>query len=208
MRNIMKKILLIMTLVILIISCQESKILDDNQETQVYSLINDFIVDSIYHPGLISIETMKFLNNVEDIPKPIPIEEFYEFNNLLFDTLFKVNIIDSSDLISIKKQFSQTNQFLWDPSRLKTRTFSTVDFDKKIKNGEIPKMQAFDYLKQNYNTRSFIKFSIPIFLKEKQLIIISVAFHCGRTCGEGADYVFKKINGKWTILYKEINWIS
>ena len=61
---------------------------------------------------------------------------------------------------------------------------------------------------KKYKARSFIIFSNSCLSKDNNVIVLSVMLYCGGLCGEEVEYVFKKIEGKWTIAYLKRNWVS
>ena len=51
-------------------------------------------------------------------------------------------------------------------------------------------------------------FSKPIYDDRKEYAVISMSYTCGRLCGYGCMYVFKKNNNDWTLIAKLNCWIS
>lgn len=206
-RQIMKKIILIFLILILIVNCKESRILNENQESLTYSLINDFLLDSLHSADIIAREVMVFKHESEnsDDPPPPPGLDFY-YSDGLFLELIESKIIDSSDLKSFQKQMITKKQFILNPVKLKIKTLSIDSLDRYISKN--PDIDFWEYFRKKYNSRSILIISLPLFSIDENTILITVNVHCGRLCGGGNIYVFKKIKGKWTTVFSENKWIS
>lgn len=201
----MKIAIAIIPLTVFILSCKQTTNYITIQEEAPYSLINDFIIDSLYKTNLLAFETIKFWNSDLHSCGP-PNTIFYcSYGHSLFDTLIKSNIIDSLDRSRISDQMSLKDQLVWDTKRVRINTFSIYLLDQLIqKNSEF---DAFDYISRKYHTRNYLFLSNPIFLNDND-ILLAVSYICGGLCGHGEIYVFSKRSGKWTILYKHWNWMS
>lgn len=209
----MKTLSTLLSVILLVLRCHENKeniefeFFNKNQEEQVYSLINDFIIDSIEKPDLVSIEAMPFCDTTYDENNPPPPPgHFYCYSQTLFDTLLKAQIIDSLDLAFIIKQKKQLKQLFWNPDSIKTRVINTHELLELYKTNKL--FDIYDYIYEKYSARNFIKLSTPLFSRDGNVIIISIASFCGWTCGGGIIYVFKLNNGSWEIQYSKQLWIS
>jgi len=200
----MKNEIMLLLILISFTYCKEPRILNDNQEIQTYSLINDFILDSLYKVNIISREVMMF----EDSANPIsPPETYCSYSSELFMELMESKIIDSTDLKLFKAQLSSKSRFLLNPNKLHIKTFSRDSLYKVTLNRN-SKIDLWEYFRKKYNSNSYLIISLPLFSKDNNTLLVTVHFHCGGDCGVGVVYVFKNINGKWKIVYSIKEWIS
>ena len=174
-------------------------------EENAYALINDFILDSLYKTKLLAIEAMQFYNKELDTSVVYNFGRFCSYNSSLFQELIKLNIIDSLDLKPISELISKNEQFEWDSTRVKIKTFSYYQLEELVKNNL--DFDPYEYTKKVYNTNNFLILTYPIFLNDNA-ILVAGSFFCGGLCGHGEIYVFGMKNGKWTILYEDWRWIS
>jgi hypothetical protein len=198
-------------LILILFSCckryKEFQFSDHEQEKDIYSLINDLLIDSIYQPDLITIEAMSHsIPTMERIENLKPPGYIYTYNVLLFDTLFSLGIIDSVDVQFLKKQITKPVKLNWDPKQIKVRTCQRDTIFKKIM--EDNHTENYESLEKEYGAENFLTLSIPLISQDKNTVIIAAIFACGWTCGEGVEYVFRRINGKWKIIYRNQGFIS
>ena len=203
----MKKIPLIFLILILVAYCKESRILTEKQESLTYSLINDFLVDSLDKPDIIAREVMTFKQKSVDSEDPPPPPGFsFSYSEGLFKELIESKIIDSLDLKSFHEQMIPREQFVLNPGKLKIKTLSIDSLNNYFsKNRDI---DIWEYFRKKYNSRSMLIISLPLFSIDENTILISVNILCGGLCGGGYIYVFKKLNGKWTTVFSKNSWIS
>jgi len=203
----MRKILHILVLLILLISCREPDKPKMIQESESYSFINDFLIDSIKTVDLFAIETIRFWNlNLHPNGPPQGAPYYISFDNKLFDSLLKYDIIKPSDIESIISQISQKEEFVWDSSKINLRTFSLKYIDN-LKTGNSTD-GPWDKIHKTYLSRQFIILSRPIFINGPDTILISVNRMCNGLCGNGQFVVIKKVKNKWTIIYNTFTWTS
>ena len=103
----MKITLVIILIQLLTLSCNYStqntstkdKAVDSQSEKIneeiAYTLINNFILDSLYQTNLLAIEAMKFYNTKVDTNIIYDFGRYCSYDSTLFQELFKLNIIDS-----------------------------------------------------------------------------------------------------------------
>ena len=175
------------------------------QGDNVYSLINDFILDSLYRTNLLAIEAMHFYDTERDTNVVYDFGRYCSYDSTLFQELINLNIIDSLDIKSISVLISQKEQLEWDSTRVKIKTFSFYQLEELVKKSI--DFNPYEYTKKVYNTSNFLILSFPIFLNENT-ILVAGSFFCEGLCGHGEVYVFEMKNGKWTTLYKDWRWIS
>jgi hypothetical protein len=202
----MRYILLQVTFFILLVSCNKTDEATIIQDKEAYSIINEFLLDSLNTIDLFAIETIEFWNlnlNPNGPPKGAPY--YISFNDRLFDGLMKANIIDSCAKKVIIKELSHSKKFKWDSSKIKLRCFSLKDIDQP-KKGLVNK-GPWDKIGQKYNSRQFLILSIPIYIN-KNTVLLSVNRMCNGLCGNGKIQVLSKVNNKWSIIYETFTWIS
>jgi len=207
MKRLTINIILGLLILLSVCSCKKRLILTNDQNKQLYSLINDCIVDSLYKTDLISMDVMLFNNDNknQDSPPPPP-GVFCSYSEQLFKDLIDSNFIDTVDLRLFKKQMLQNGQFHLDKSQIKIRTFSRDSLIEVLSKDKTIKF--WDYFRKKYQAKNFMIISLPLFSKDNNTILMSIDFMCGGLCGEGVVYVFKRINGKWIVIYSNREWIS
>lgn len=57
-------------------------------------------------------------------------------------------------------------------------------------------------------TKEITFVSMPILSTDNKTAVIQIENNCGMLCGSGSIYIFKKINGKWTVIKEIERWIS
>jgi hypothetical protein len=214
----MKIAILIIPILVIISSCNYSKSNKTTDkkaltstsdkiihEENVYALINDFILDSLYKTNLLAVEAMRFYNTKLDTNIVYNLGRYCSYDNTLFQELIKLNIIDSLALKSIPEQISRKEQLEWDSTRVRIKTFSFYNLEELVQKNK--DFDPYEYTKKVYNTTSFLILSYPIFL-DNNTILIGGSYFCDGLCGYGKIYVFSMQKGKWKVLYWDFNWIS
>ncbi len=102
------------------------------QGDNVYSLINDFILDSLYRTHLLAIEAMHFYDTERDTNVVYDFGRYCSYDSTLFQELINLNIIDSLDIKSISVLISQKEQLEWDSTRVKIKTFSFYQLEELV----------------------------------------------------------------------------
>jgi hypothetical protein len=171
----------------------------------VYDLINDFILDSLYKTSLFAFEAMSYYNTGTDREIPYELGRYCSYDSTLFQELIKLKIIDSRDRDSILTELIKKERIIWDTTKIKIQTFSFYQLDNLVKNN--PGYDPYGYTRKEYNSRNFLLLSYPVFLNENA-ILLGGSFFCDGLCGHGEIYVFCKKNGKWTILFSHWTWMS
>ncbi len=202
---------------LLIISCKYStqngandeKALDSQSEKInaeiAYTLINDFVLDSLYQTNLLAIEAMQFYNTKLDTNIIYNFGRYCSYDSTLFQELLKLNIIDSLDIGSISEKISNKVRLEWDSTRLRIETFSFNNLEELLQKNK--DFDPYNYTKKVYNTTNFLILSNPIFL-DNHTILMGGSYFSDGLDGYGKIYVFSKQNGKWKILYWDFTWIS
>ena len=100
----------ILPILILFICCKESnesikefEFRDINQKEEIYSLVNGFILDSLFKNAVISIEAMGFCNAIMDESPPMPPGFYYWYDSVLFDTLMNSYDLRYKNIVLNKK---------------------------------------------------------------------------------------------------------
>jgi hypothetical protein len=205
----------IISIIFLLISCKETrefpvtnkefKFIGLGQENEIYSLINDFVLDSLFKNAVVTVETMSFCHASDnDSNDVMPPGFFYCYNQILLDTLMNAMIIDSIDLKFFIRQMDQVNKLKWDSKKLRVKMVSR----DTLYQMSLRRQDIFQFVTKNYHARGFLVFSTPLFSKNNKVIVMSIAYFCGSLCGGGIIYAFKKVDNKWYILYSNQEWIS
>lgn len=66
---------------------------------------------------------------------------------------------------------------------------------------------GWKYIHAHY-ADEFWRFSPPVFLQDYTLCVFYAAMRCEGLCGEGRFCIYKKINGRWTVLTTISHWVS
>jgi len=213
----MKITLVIILIQLLTLSCNYStqntstkdKAVDSQSEKIneeiAYTLINNFILDSLYQTNLLAIEAMKFYNTKVDTNIIYDFGRYCSYDSTLFQELFKLNIIDSLDIRSISAKLSNKENLEWDSTRLRTKTFSFYNLEELVQKNK--NIDPYEYTKKAYNTTNFLILSNPIFLND-HIILMGASYFSNGLDGYGKIYVFSQQNGKWRTLYWDFTWIS
>ncbi len=51
-------------------------------------------------------------------------------------------------------------------------------------------------------------YSIPLFSKDKNYVIVRRTYYCGNTCAYGGFYIYRKLDEGWKFLYAINTWMS
>lgn len=165
-----------------------------HSENKKYEIINEIFNDIHFKPNKIchSAITIEFQKNV-----------FEEFS--LFDKVSAYSQVAIQNLKRITNFTSdiKPNKIIYKDD-LNTPIFSEILLDCST---EIKKTKKEDggiiFQLQSLNVISF-----PILSSDNNTAVMQIETHCSGLCGEGQLYVFKKINGKWKVAKKTLEWIS
>jgi hypothetical protein len=84
--------------------------------------------------------------------------------------------------------------------------------EEKIEALLVPGMQHEDRDTKNRKPREtnlVFYFSRPVFTGDYQYAVIDLSFRCdNHLCGMGATFLFKQVNGKWSVVGRKIAWGS
>jgi hypothetical protein len=174
-------------------------------EEIAYTLINDFVLDSLYQTNLMAIEAIQFYNTKVDTNIVYNLGKYCSYDSTLFKELLKLDIIDSLEISSISVKLSNRELVQFDSTRLRIKTFSFNKLEGLLEKNE--DFDPFEYTKKAYNTTSFLILSNPIFF-DNHTILLGVSYFCDGLDGYGKIYVFRKQDNKWKILYWDFTWIS
>jgi hypothetical protein len=207
----MRFTIIILPIIILFIRCKESdqsikefEFRNVNQKEEIYSLVNSFVLDSLFKNAVISIEAMGFCKTLKENSPPMPLGFYYCYDSILFDTLMNSHLIDSLDIKSFLHQIEQVNPLKWDSLKLNVKTVSRDTLYKMNSRNE----DIYKYITDRFHARGLIILSTPLFSKNDEVVVMSIAYYCGSRCGGGIIYAFKKVKGKWQIMYSNQEWIS
>ena len=87
-----------------------------------------------------------------------------------------------------------------DPAKLQNKTISEIEIDSIFKkNNKYGPDGGFEELIRLYNTRSLIRFSLPLFAENRTRAIFISVFSCGSLCGEEKIYLCEKKENLWNL---------
>jgi hypothetical protein len=200
----MKKSTFLILFPIILISCSR------NQKSN--KGINQFGKESIGYvqlvPDSIVCETINYLvndglkesfegNRFIDKPSYEVLESDDSLKLLELDTLFS-----KQDLEYIFKQNSNAKYYQLNKC-LDNKTFISIDTLKKFNREDF-----WTDFRRKYGQGGFNSISIPLFTCNRDIIIIQCSHSCGRLCGSGGTYIFKKQESKWVQIHCLQYWVS
>ena len=141
-------------------------------------------------------------------------------NKLLLDSTYRTepysytfldSIVSREDIDFFNQQLKYINEFKLDPNRLPNKLLlSRNSLDSlNISLDSNKRYEMFwDSFHRQYGDGGFCNFNKPIFSKDNSLVIWTVGYQCGKLCGSGGTYIFKKEQNKWKLLMTINQWIS
>ncbi len=118
----------------------------------------------------------------------------------VFDTIF--SMADSSFILS---QINQSDGYTWKTGQLKSVTLIDHKTIDSLFKSHFRGWEAFG---TKYNRAGFFRISVPIFSKDLNTCVFFEDWLCGDLCGQGTVYYYRKLEGKWGIIYSFIVWMS
>ncbi|WP_177763718.1 hypothetical protein [Flavobacterium sp. I3-2] len=216
----MKKIVLIFSFLIFIISCEkreEKMIIEQPEPITVKEIsaeeiteINLIIEAIIQQNGLDVLKSDKDSENVllENLIKVhIELDEIDSEGNKLLPS---PNGIFLSELIGNK--FENKVYFTSEDSIYILQQNTYAD-SIKIAASILEKVNTKESVKEKLRNNSDLYFgeyeiSIPILSKDKQTAYVELSYFCGALCGNGSILILKKSDGKWKVVEDIFTWIS
>lgn len=216
----MKKIVLIFSFLIFIISCEkreEKMIIEQPEPITVKEIsaeeiteINLIIEAIIQQNGLDVLKSDKDSENVllENLIKVhIELDEIDSEGN---KSLPSPNGIYLSELIGNK--FENKVYFTSEDSLYILQQNTYAD-SIKIAASILEKVNTKESEKEKLRNNSDLYFgeyeiSIPILSKDKQTAYVELSYFCGALCGNGSILILKKTDGKWKVVEDIFTWIS
>jgi hypothetical protein len=191
-------------IIFLLFSCKQKESVNEIKtekelvtELELYEVINFML------PAIKSNNQMNSNYVTEDVMMKIVSKE----NNYLeldkMDSLFTKN-----DAEFIKKQLKGIDKFKLKQKLMLDKIIIPSDTLSKFQNNKINSLGFWENYRQKYGNKGFHTISLPLFSLDKKTVIITIGFHCGGLCGGGATEIYKKINGKWTLIKTLNNWVS
>ncbi len=118
-------------------------------------------------------------------------------------TKFISDTLNIMDTVFVKQQRMDNTKL--DLNKLADYGFEIFDLkglveNKVSYNSILGKVDSLNNGTENY---SFLKFSVPVFNKEKNLAYIMLSQGSG-----GETIILEKVNGKWTKKYEFNNWVE
>lgn len=216
----MKKFILLSTIVFLTFSCEkreEKLTIEQPQTNEIREIsdqeINEFnlIVEAIIHQNNLDVLKsdkdsenllLEFLirtpidldeNNSEEIKLP-PIPGHIYISKLIGNTFENTVYFTSVDSLYIMQQNAYR-----DSIKIAASILEKVNTKENVKGK----------LKNNSDLYfSEYEISIPILSKDRQTAYVELSHFCGALCGNGSVLILKKIDGKWKVVEDIFTWIS
>ncbi|MBD3904279.1 hypothetical protein NAL32_05920 [Chryseobacterium sp. Ch-15] len=200
-------------ILLLLISCKKNEarkeIIQKNETLDLkYEVLNQLINDQIKEDSIngilhdniynIAVKRISFeeLNENEEPPPPVLALNFS------YDSIFAIN--DSS---YYKHQDRNLINFNLQKKKIKKK----LDF---ITTDEILKLSAkyernfWKQFRKKYGDKCIQTFSVPFFNKNKTVCLVQNSMSCGPLYGGGSTSIYKKVNGKWKVIYSYNHWVS
>jgi hypothetical protein len=140
----------------------------------------------------------------------IEAEQKYGRENLMYldkaflDYLVKEQKLDQRTAEQMFGQVDSTKIFDLSPEKLPQQTIKAIELSAIFDGGR----GAHGKLESRYGTSCIIKFSYPVFNKDKSALFFSMDRSCGPLNGDGTIYYMVKIDGRWTLIDEQEMWAS
>lgn len=165
----------------------------DYQDLELNNKINDSLVYSFINNTLLKEKKCDYLfNKTPDI-----FLEDYTVLKSKIDSIFS-----EEDLKFLETQYRLGKKFVYEKQKI--RDINLIEVDSILINRLESDLyrEAMDILYQQYGC--FYLIGIPLFNREKNIIVVNTFYYCGLECGEKSIYIYKKnVNGEW-VLYKTV----
>jgi hypothetical protein len=185
------------------LSCQQNskteKVVINKQivsDKEIYAFINEIMP---YEKS----KDISYCNKIVDTDPSLSktSEEFIKG----IDTIFS-----KQDLKFIIEQTKYEEDFKLNEKLLKNKIVISGDTLSKFTQGrnEDGRSQFWDKYHSKFGPGGFCSITLPLFSIDKKTVLVTTGMHCGRLCGEGGSYIYRKINGKWELVHTITNWVS
>jgi len=211
----MKKVLLLLFILSMIVSCKGKYTLDTDARyyEEFYNVLNDLIRISLTDVSVIMCETKPVYKTMwGNIPRPIndsiepPPPGFISYDTNLFNYYVRWNRLDSADAAYMFQSIDSTKTFKIDPDRVLLPVLSKNKFAKIFQEKDIH--EGYKRIRSEYGTSCFVIVSTPIFSKNYTKVLISIDYQCGPTWGQGYQFLMEKRNGLWWLVDYHGTWES
>ena len=201
----MKNLMLIITFLLLIISCNQKPKETNKVEKKATELeLKQLVSDSIIH------EFINFQISLKNgYSKPYLISdgaEYYYDRDDSLEILKQDSLFKPEDFKFIFEQIKFSKKY-----RFKKEFFNNVILvsSDTLKSLRKPTSDNFwSLFHEKFNSNEYFDFSMPIFSQDKQIVIIRRGMHCGALCGFGGTYIYIKKKNKWKEIKILNQWIS
>jgi len=119
-------------------------------------------------------------------------------------------IFSKKDLKFLIEQTKYEIDFKLNKKLLKNKIVISGDTIKKFTQGRNKdgRSQFWDKYHKKYGEGGFCSVTLPLFSIDRKTVLVTTSMNCGRLCGEGGTYIYRKINGKWELVHTITNWVS
>jgi hypothetical protein len=121
--------------------------------------------------------------------RPLLIDSIEIDKKSFWETVKNEPLLTKTDIEYIRGQLAADTPGTWRENLL--------DSIKVVPKSFVDKLTESDSI--NF-TPPYIRLSKPYFSKDKQYCILFYSYYCGNLCAETTLKLYKKINGKWTIV--------
>lgn len=200
------KILKLLILLFSLFSCEQASITSHKEkgegkqlvaENEIYQFVNYLLKDfSLFGP----------INNIV-VDKDLVLDPLLSVQDSI--TIVKMDsVFSSSDVIFLFQQSKNLKSFRFKSEKLPSKTVISSDTLLAFRKTHKSLTDYWKNFKKEFGSTGYCTISMPLFSVDKSKAIIRTSYHCGGFCGGGGTYIFKKENGKWTLIKTLSNWES
>ena len=165
-------------------------------DKEIYSFINEIIGDK-------KNDDFSYCDKIVD-KNPMLMKTSKDFINGI-DTIFS-----KQDKKFIIEQTKYELDFTLNQKSLKSKIVISGDTLKKFAEGKNKDGRSpfWDKYHNKYGNNGFNSITLPLFSIDKLTVIVTADKHCGRLCGAGGTYIYRRLNGKWKLIKTITKWQS
>lgn len=123
----------------------------------------------------------------------------------LIDSLKKDSTFSKDDIEFLEVQLQSAKDFQINHELFNGKEIISKDTIEKFRSGPEGVWTFWETYKKKYGEAGYCNITLPLFSKDKQKVIINIAYSCGGKCGEGGFFIYQKVKGKWKQI-KELSW--
>jgi hypothetical protein len=165
----------ILSISLLLLSCTEPIITDPNDIKGFFSQLEQ--LKKAEQPGF-------YISG-----RPLIVDSIVVDEGMFMETAKKEPLFSKVDVEYIKGQLAADTQGTW-----RENLFDSI---KVVPRTYIDKLAESDSI---HLTPPYIELSKPYFSKDKQYCIFYYSYYCGNLCAEKTLKLYKRVNGRWTVV--------